>query len=101
MTNPSERELEQALNRLSDVAPDTVEGWVQDQLVTHGDDGKRFNFESEFAATSADDEVVAKPSHDGQVCIYQNSNNVGPDIWADESAVPDWIDAENELPVKE
>jgi hypothetical protein len=45
--------------------------------------------------------VVEKPSHDGQVCIYQNSNNVGPDIWADESAVPDWIDAENELPVKE
>lgn len=97
MTRKSKREIERALEEYDDGGdgPSTVEEWVEASL-------QRAAREDELTFTytviGSDGEIVEEGDHSEQVCVSRS--DAGPDLWVAEEAVPDWIDVEEDLPVR-
>lgn len=101
MTRRSKREIERAVDDLGANDAGTVHEWIGEVLA----EGFTLEFgaapSAEFTVVDDDGEVSRAPDHDGQVCIQRQSGDVGTEFWIDEADVPEWIDAEADLPVIE
>lgn len=94
----SKRELERAVDDLAPAAPKTPHGWVNSYLENGWfEDGGGF----EYTVVGADGEIIQEPDHSGKVCIWKAHSAVGTEFWAPEEDVPDWIDIDEDLPVRE
>lgn len=94
-------DLEARLDDLATDATASVRDWVDAVLagewdVEFGDDPS-----AEFTTIAADGTVLDAPDHTGQVCILEMTGDVGTEFWIPETDVPEWIDVETDLPVKE
>jgi hypothetical protein len=99
MTRRSKRELERALDALAAEDGDLVRAWLNDRLTPDGDDADLFG-DTDIVTIGADGEPVDSPGHADEVCIWRGSADAEPEIWIDEADVPEWIDPDEDLPVK-
>ena len=74
--------------------PRTVAEWVGTYVGSGGDE-----FAAEYTVYNGDGEIVEKPDHAEEVCIMQSKSPVVEGWYAPAADVPEWIDADEDLPV--
>lgn len=94
MTRRSKREIERALEEYGDVSQaKTLDEWVE-----HCWEAAIISGEIMFTYTVVDSggEVVEAPDRSDEICVQETGSM---SLWVPSAAVPEWIDAEEDLPV--
>lgn len=96
MTRKSKREVERALEDLGSDGGGDVHEWVENCLDEQLTDG----WETQFVVRDDSGDIVEESDHEGRVCVMETTGPAGAEFWIGEDAVPDWVDVDEDLPVR-